>query len=112
MNTKIILALAALAAAPVPAMAVTAGPPAEVSCQAVHANPSLYARHVVSECRRMGWADAMGYAGAASPAPIVTRDSSCSDVRARPGLYSEAIRETCASQDPRGPGDWGGSLVR
>jgi hypothetical protein len=112
MKTKLILAVASLLAAPIPAFAVSSGPGPDISCQAVRANPSLYARHVVSECRRMGWNEPMGYAGAGGGGPIQTRNSSCGDVRERPALYSEDVREACAASDPRGPGDWGGSIVR
>lgn len=45
-----------------------------------------------------------GYRG-----PGLTRDSSCSDVRANPSLYSQSVWQSCGLA---GPGDWGGAVVR
>ncbi len=47
---------------------------------------------------------AYGYRG-----PGLTRDSSCSDVRANPSLYSENVWQSCGVA---GSGDWGGAVVR
>jgi hypothetical protein len=43
--------------------------------------------------------------------PGLTRNSSCSDVRANPSLYSPSIWESCGLV-VRGSSDWGSSIVR
>jgi hypothetical protein len=108
MKTTSLLIAAALLTAPAPAFALTSGQPAGVSCQDVQANPSVYNRRVVAECRHSA---ALGYSAAAGPRTIVTRDSSCSDVRANPYNFSESVRVSCGGAQTPPITDWGGSIV-
>lgn len=109
MKTTSLIMAAALLAVPASAFALTSGQPAGVSCQDVQANPTVYNRRVVAECRHSA---ALGYSAAAGPRAIVTRDSSCSDVRANPYNYSESVRVSCGGAPTAPITDWGGSIVR
>ena len=67
--------VAAMLAIPGSALAITSQPPPGVSCQEVEANPSIFNRRIVSECRHA--MSPLGYSPATSPHAIVTRDGSC-----------------------------------
>ena len=108
MKTTSLLIAAALFALPGSAFALTSGQPAGVSCQDVLANPSVYSRRVIAECRHSA---ALGYSAVAGPQAIVTRNSSCSDVRANPYNYSESIRVSCGGAPTPDITDWGGAIV-
>lgn len=122
MRSSFLVLAAALAAAPLPALAAPgssspSGVGAGVSCEAVRADPSLYSHRVIQDCRRMGWhSEPASYGGQlyqpnGGMTDLVTRNSSCSDVHMRPDLYSASVRESCASGTVNGVGDWGGALV-
>lgn len=118
MRMTFLVLAAGLAAAPLPALAAPgASSPAGVSCDAVRADPSLYSHRVIQDCRRTGWhGEPAGFGGPLyqpndGMTDVVTRNSSCSDVRKRPDLYSASVRESCASGTVNGVGDWGGALV-
>lgn len=109
MKSAPFLFVAAMLAVPGSAFALSSQLPEGVSCQEVQANPSIFNRRIVTECRHA--MAPLGYSAAAGPRGIVTRDSSCSDVRANPYNYSESVRVSCGGAPSPNITDWGGSLV-